>query len=159
MADEQIANYMKINYLNLDRFIPWLGIAVVAAGVIGVTTYFNFERTARAAEAGAATLERLVQDQQLSSMLKQIHDGHVGEAAQSLDLRLCGDILLTEAELASASPETRMLAQKMFRRIAVARPQTEPADTASAQEHVTDRAAAERILTLALAIPGEVAAK
>jgi hypothetical protein len=153
MGDQQLANDMKTNYFKLDRLIPWLGIAILVGGVIASATYLNSERNALSSEASAATLERLIHDQHLSAALKKIHDGQVAEAAERLDLLLCGDILLINAELPSADPETRALVQKAFKRIASQRPMIEGMDSTSTQEHVADQVAAERILTLALAGP------
>jgi hypothetical protein len=150
---------MKMNYIKFDRLIPWLGIALVAGGVIAGATYLNFERKTRSSEASLVTLDRLIHDQQLTAALKRIHKGEVAEAAQSLDLLLCGDILLTNAELPTADPDTRSLVQNAFRTIALARPRTEGTDTGPAREHIVDQVAAERILTLALAAPRRVEPK
>ena len=161
MADPLIANDMKINYIKLGWVIPCLGIALVAGGVMAAATYLSLERQNHAAEASMATLQRLFREQQLSVALKQIHDGEVAQAAHSLDLLLCGDILLTNGELPTADPETRTLAKHMFRRIALDRPKTETEGAApdSTREHANDQLAAERVLTMALAAPTETAAK
>jgi len=115
---------MKTKGIKLERLIPCLGIALVACGLMGAATYLNLHRKNQAAEASMATIRRLFQEQQLSVALKRIHDGDVAEAAKGLDLLLCGDILLTNAELPTADPETRTLVQNTFRRIAQARPKT-----------------------------------
>jgi hypothetical protein len=150
---------MKMNCINFDRLIPWLGIALVAGGVIAAATYLNFERKTSSSEASLTTLDRLIHDLQLTAALKRIHNGEVAGAAQSLDLLLCSDILLTHAELPTADPETRTLVQNAFRTIALARPITSGTDTGPAREHIVDQVAAERILTLALAAPSGVEPK
>jgi hypothetical protein len=144
---------MKTNHIPIDRLIPWLGIALIAGGLMVAATYLHLERKAHAFEASTATLDRLCQEVQLSAELKRLHEGEVDQAAQDIDLLLCGDILLTNAELASADRETRALVQNTFRRIARVRPKTEGTNAASTQEHVFDQMAAERVLTLALAAP------
>jgi len=144
---------MKTKGIKLERLIPCLGIALVACGLMGAATYLNLHRKNQAAEASMATIRRLFQEQQLSVALKRIHDGDVAEAAKGLDLLLCGDILLTNAELPTADPETRTLVQNTFRRIAQARPKTEGTAADPIHKHVNDQLAAERVLTLALAAP------
>ena len=145
--------------IKFDRLIPWLGTALVAGGVMAAATYLNFERKAHSSEASLTTLDRLIHDQQLTAALKKIHNGEVAGAAQSLDLLLCGDILLTNAELPTADPDTRALVQNAFRTIARARPMTSKTDTGPAREHTMDQVEAERILTLALAAPSGVEPK
>lgn len=148
-----------MNCTKFDRLIPWLGIALVAGGVIAAATYLDFERKTRSAEASVATLDRLIHDQKLSAALRKIHDGEVAGAAQSLDLLLCDDILLTNAELPTIDPGTRTLVQHAFRTIGRDRPRTEGTDTGPAREPIADQLAAERILTLALAAPSGVEPK
>jgi hypothetical protein len=150
---------MRMNCIKFDRLIPWLGIALVAGGVSAAATYLNFERKSRSSEISLATLDRLIHDLQLTAALKKIHNGEVAGAAQNLDLLLCGDILLTNAELPTADPDTRALVQNAFRTIARARPRTEGTDTGPTREHIVDQLAAERILSLALAAPSEVEPK
>jgi hypothetical protein len=145
---------MTTNYFKPGRFVPWLGIALVAGAVVAVATYVGFEGKTQASDASRATLERLIHDQHLCAALKKIHDGEVAEGAERLDLLLCGDILLINAELSSADPETRALVQKALQRIAKTRPKTERADPDPLREHVVDRVAAERVLALALATEG-----
>ena len=143
---------MKTRYIKIDWLIPVLGIAVVAGSLLAGTTYLNLERKIHADEAFTATLDRLYQDQQLSAALKTIHDGEVGVAAQRLDLLLCGHILRTNSELASADPRTRTFVEDAFRRMARVRPKSpNGAATGSAQECSDDQTAAQRILDLALA--------
>jgi hypothetical protein len=159
MAGEPTANDMRMTNIMAGRLIPWLGIAVVAGGVAAVATYLNVEQKTQSSEAFVAIMDRLIQEQHLCSAVKRIHDGDVAGAAQGLDLLLCGDILLTSAELESADPQTRALAQKVFRRLALARPRTEATVAASNGEHFNDQLAAERILMMALAAPAETASK
>jgi hypothetical protein len=139
--------------MKLDRLIPLLGIALVAGGVMAAATYLNLDRRIQSSEAYLGTLDRLFQDQQLSVVLKRLHEGDVAAATQHLDLLLCDNILLTNAELASADAQTRAAVQDTFRRIALLRPKPEPTGAASTQARVSDQDAAERILTLALATP------
>ena len=143
---------MKTRYLKIDWLIPVLGIAVVAGSLVAGTTYLNLERKIHANEALTATLDRLYQDHQLSVALKTIHNGEVAAATQRLDLLLCGHILTTNSELASADPRTRTIVEDAFRRIARIRPKSAHTTAAgSTQECNEDQAVAERILELALA--------
>jgi hypothetical protein len=136
--------------------ISWLVLALVAAVVAAAATYLDLERKNESAQAFRATLDRLNHEQQLSAVLKRIHNGEVEQAAKSLDLLLCGEILLTNAELPSVNAETQAIVQNAFRRIALARPKTEGVAGVSTQEHVNDQVAAERILACALAAPGKI---
>jgi hypothetical protein len=156
-ANQQKTNGMKTNRIIIDRAIPWLGLGLITGVVILAATYLGFEQKTRSAEASTAMLDRLFHGQQLSAALKKIHDGEAAAAAQNLDLLLCGDILLINAELPSADPETRALVQKAFQRIAKTRPKTEGADPDPMREHVVDQVAAERVLALALATDGVAA--
>jgi hypothetical protein len=143
---------MKTRYLKMNWLIPVLGIAVVGGGLVAGTIYLDLERQLHAEQAFTATLDRLFQDQQISAALKRIHDGEAEGAAQRLDMLLCGNILRTDAELASADARTRAYMQLTFRRIARLRPKTaDGAVTGSTHECDGDRAAAQRILELALA--------
>lgn len=143
---------MKTRYLKMDWLIPVLGIAVVAAGLMAGTNYLNLERKIQANEALMATLDRVYQDQQLSLALKTLHDGEADVAAQRLDQLLCGHILTTNSELASADARTRTVVEDAFRRIARIRPKTaDGAAAGSAHESNGGLAAAQRILEQALA--------
>jgi hypothetical protein len=146
---------MNTNHVRAGRAISWLVLALVAAGLVAAATYLNLERKNESAQAFRATLDRLNHEQQLSAALKKIHGGEVEQAARSLDLLLCGEILLTNAELPCADAETRAIVQDTFRRIALARPKTEGAAGVSTQEHVNDQVAAERILACALPAPNK----
>jgi hypothetical protein len=150
---------MKTKCIKLDRIIPWVGIALIGGGIMAAVSYLDLERSNQAAQASMATFNRLIQEQQLSGVLKKLHDGQVDEAAKALDLLLCGDILLTNAELPSVNAETRAAVQDTFRRIAVVRPRTEGPDAALGGNHLNDRVAAERILSLAQAAPHNIAVK
>jgi hypothetical protein len=150
---------MRMNCIKFDRLILWLGIALVAGGVIAAATYLNFERKIRSCEASLATLDRLIHDLKLTVAVKKIHNSEVAGAAQSLDILLCDDILLTNAELLTADPKTRALVQSTFRTIARIRPRTEGTDMGPAREISEDQLAAERIFTLALAAPSGVEPK
>jgi|ERR1035437_753104 hypothetical protein len=143
---------MKTKYLMIDWLIPVLGIAVVAGSLVAATTYLGLEKKMHADEAFAATLNRLYQDQQLSVALKTLHDGAVDAAAQRLDLLLCGHIIRTHEESASADERTRQYVEDTFRRIALLRPKNAQATAAGlARECSDDQAAAEKILAIALA--------
>jgi hypothetical protein len=143
---------MKTRYLKIDWLIPVLGIAVVAGSLVAATTYLDLERKAQAEESFTATLDRLYEDQQLSTALKTLHDGAVDAGVQRLDLLLCGHILRTDSELASAGARTRTFVEDAFRRIAQVRPKSaHSAAAGSGQECSDDQSAAQRILELALA--------
>ena len=118
MQDQTKVNHMKTRYLKIDWLIPVLGIAVVAGSLVAATTYLDLERKAQAEESFTATLDRLYEDQQLSTALKTLHDGAVDAGVQRLDLLLCGHILRTDSELASAGARTRTFVEDAFRRIA-----------------------------------------
>ena len=136
----------------MDWLIPVLGIATVAGSLVAGSTYLNLERKLHADEAFMATLDRLYQDQKLSAALKTIQEGKVDVAAQRLDVLLCGDILMTNSELASADARTRSYVEDAFRRIARVRPKSAAGTAAgSAQACAYDQTAAQRILELALA--------
>ena len=136
----------------MDWLIPVLRIAAVAAGLMAGTNYLNVERKIQANEALRATLDRVYQDQQLSLALKALHNGEGDQAAQRLDLLLCGHILTTNSELASADGRTRIVVEDAFRRIARVRPKAaRGAAAGSTHECIGDQAAAERVLELALA--------
>jgi hypothetical protein len=150
---------MKTNYIKINRLIPWLGSVLIAGGVVTAATYLDLERTTHSAQASTATLNRLCRDLQLGSVLKRIHAGEVDEAAKVLDLLLCGDILLSNAELASSDAETQALVQDTFRSIARVRPKTEEARTGPTQEHINDQLAAEQILARACAAARNTAMK
>ena len=143
---------MKTTQLKMNWLIPMLGIAVVAGSLVAGTTYRNLERETQANEALTATLDRLQHDLEISATLKTIHDGKVEGAAARLDLLLCGNILRTDSELGAADPQTRVYVEDAFRRMALLRPKTaNGAAAAPTQECTDDRAAAQRILELALA--------
>ena len=152
VQNQRKLNCMKTKYLIMNSFVLVLGIAVVAAGLVAGTRYLNLEQRIHADEALIATLDRLCQDHHISVALKTIHDGEADKAAQYLDLLLCGHILRTEAELASADTRTRMIVEDAFRRIARVRPKAaDGAAAGSGQECNEGRAGAQRILDLALA--------
>ena len=151
---------MKTKQLKMNWLIPVLGIAAVAGSLVAVTTYRNLERETQADEALTATLDRLHQDLEISSMLKTIHDGKVEGAAERLDLLLCGNILRTDAELVSADARTRAFVEDAFCRIALLRPKTANGPAGgSAREGNDDRIAAERILSKALTVVHTTQAK
>jgi hypothetical protein len=149
---------MKLRDLKVDWLVLLVGIAVAAGTVVVTRAYFDFERKADAAEALAATLERLFHDQQLSMALEQIQKGDVAAAAQRLDLMLCGDIVRADLELPSADALTQAAVQDVFRRIALIRPKTAPPSSAdSADPWLERQAEAQRILTLAVGAAGQAA--
>jgi hypothetical protein len=147
---------MKTQYLKMNWLIPVLGMVVVADSLVAGSTYLKLERRINSEEALTATLDRLYQDQRISSVLKSMHNGELdGElelAMQRLDLLLCGSILKTDAEMDSADVRTRIFAEDAFRRIALLRPMNPHSAVAgSAQDCCDDQSAAQRILELALA--------
>jgi hypothetical protein len=150
---------MKTECIKLNRLIPVLGIALAVVGTIAAAIYTDLERMNGSSQASMATLSRLTHEQQLSAVLKRLHDGDVEAAARSLDLLLCGDILLSNAELPSTDAETRALVQDTFRRIALARPHTELAAGPLARKPANGKDAAERILYRALAAQHDTAMK
>jgi hypothetical protein len=146
-----MVNYMKTNYIKLNRLIPVLGIALVAAGVMAAATYLGLERKIHSGQAFAATLDRLYQDQQLCSTLRTLHDGDVSAATQRLDLLLCDDILTLNAQLASADDLTRTYVKNAFAHLAVIRPKNAQVSAGAAQGFHEDQMEAEQILALACA--------
>jgi hypothetical protein len=144
-------NAMKTTYLKMQWLAPVLGVAVVSGGLMATRTYFELEHKVRAHEALTATLERLYQDQKLSTALKSMHEGDVEGAAQNLDALLCENILRLNDELASADARTRAYVEDVFRRIALARPELAGGGAAGSDQGRSDeQAAVERILRRAL---------
>jgi hypothetical protein len=142
---------MKTSYLKINWLIPLGGAAMIAGCLMAGTTYLGLERSMQADNALSATVERLVQDQEISALLRKIHNGEVEAAAEWLDRRLCGDVLRLNDELESADPLTRTYVQDSFRRIAVLRPKPATGAAAAAAPGCNlDRAAAERVLAQAL---------
>jgi hypothetical protein len=143
---------MKTNNYRTQLVGALLGVGLVAATAAGINSYLRVERDARATEALTATLDQLYHDQSLSLALKKIHEGDVTGASRQLDILLCDDVLLRNAELASADARTQMLVRDAFRRIGQVRPKTEPAaPTGAASEVSEDQIAAQRLLELAVA--------
>ena len=145
---------MKTKYVSMDRLIPLLGIALVAAGVAAAATYLDLERKAHSGEAFAATLDRLYQSQRLSAALKTMHDGDANAATQRLDLLLCDNILIINSETASANELSRAYVKDIFVRIARLRPKNPDTATGEAQKLDSDQIQAEKILAQAC---GEIA--
>ncbi|MGD0260397.1 MAG: hypothetical protein ABSD29_11305 [Verrucomicrobiota bacterium] len=142
---------MKTQYIKTDWLIPWLGIALVAAGFAAAATYLDLERKTHSAEAFSGTLDRLYQNQILSAALKTLHDGDVGTAAQRLDLLLCDNILLLNSELASADDRQRAYVKGAFTKVARLRPNNSSTTAGDAQKLNNDRIKAEKILMEACA--------
>jgi hypothetical protein len=142
-------NAMKKKYIRIDRLIPWLGIALAAAGFAAAATYLDLDRKVHSGEAYTATLDRLYQAQTLSAALKTLHDGDPGTAAQRLDLLLCDNILNINSELSSADDRQRAYVQDAFTRIARRRPKESNATAGDAQAPGNDRTEAEKILAQA----------
>ena len=137
---------MKANFTKMNWLFPVLGIALVAAGIMAGATYLGLERKIDSGQAFAATLERLYQDQQLSVVLKTLHDGDAALAARRLDILLCENILAINSEIASADSRQQACAQDAFVRIAKMRPKN--VYTASGPQQLNDdQIEAERILT------------
>jgi hypothetical protein len=145
-----------INRMRMKRkAIPWyislVGIVVVAVGVMAAATYLGLERKIVSGQAYAAMLERLYHDQQLSVVLRTIHDGEADTAARRLDLILCDDILAVNSQLASASNAERDYAQTMFAQIARQRPGNGETFAVAITKLSNDQIEAERILRKACA--------
>lgn len=126
---------------------PLIGVAVVGVGLLAATNYVNLEQQAAAAQAVTVTLDRLYQDQRMGAVLKAMHEGEVGAAAQRLDVLLCQDILRLNSQLSEADPSTQAFINDAFCRIAMLRPK--PGVGAGSGEYMPEQAAAERILSLA----------
>jgi hypothetical protein len=114
---------MKTKHIKMGWLTPVLGIALVTGGVMAATTYVGLERKIVSGQVYAAILERLYHDQQLSAVLRTIHDGEADAAARRLDLILCDDILAVNSLVASAGNAERDYAQTMFAQIARQRPE------------------------------------
>jgi len=142
---------MKTESIITGWLVPVLGIALVAASAVAVKYYSDLEQKADAGVADADRFERLCRDQELSLALKAIHEGDAQGASRRLDLLLCGDILRTDSELATADTEARAYMAGAFRRIAVTRPQI-AADEISVPGHENSagQIAAQQILANAL---------
>ncbi len=142
---------MKLRDLIPNWLFPSVGIAAVVGGLVMAAAYVELERKNDAAQAFAATLDRISHDHQLSMALAQIQQGEVVAAAQRLDLLLCEDVVRADLELPSADPLTRAVVDDSFRRIALIRPNSKAGGAAGSAQNPTDgQLEAERILTLAL---------
>lgn len=144
-------NYMKTNYIKIDRLTLWLAIALVAGGVMARTKYADLERKISADLAYAATLDRLYQDQLLCSVLKTIHDGDVAAAAQRLDFKLCDDIIAVNSQLASADDRTRSYVKYAFEQVARLRPKDAQTSAGASRGLTMNQIEAEKILAQACA--------
>lgn len=140
---------MKTRCIRLNRVIPLLGIALVAAGVVAVATYLDIERTTRAGEALTETLNRLYHDQTVSTALRRIQEGDVAGAAQRLDLMLCDDILELNSQMASVDDQQRAYRQTVFARIARSRPSNALITAGTSGSVADDQIEAEKVLALA----------
>ncbi len=139
---------MKTIFAKKSWVIPLLGSVLVAGALVAVKSYCNLEQRTHEAEALSATLGRLYDDQQLSMALKSMHDGDVKEAARRLDQLLCNNILLTNAERASADPRTQAFVEEAFRRIALTRPKvTSEGQAGPGQGSFESQAAVEKVLS------------
>ncbi len=137
---------MKTTYLKTKWLIPLLGLAVAAGGFKAATAYLDLQREAQSEEAFSATLDRLYADERIGRALKRLHEGDVSAAARRLDLLLCENILVANAELASASNRQRAYVQDAFARIAHLRPRNSEIAANTTQELSNDQIKAERIL-------------
>jgi hypothetical protein len=143
------ANNMTTKHSKTERLILILGIALAAGGVALAAAYINLERRIHSTEAFMVTVDHLYQDQALSQVLKTLHEGNAGMAAQRLDLLLCDDILRLDAELASADAPQAAFVKAYFTRIARIRPSNPPPAAAATQELNNDEIEAEKVLARA----------
>jgi hypothetical protein len=139
---------MKTRYIKVKRVVGVLGMLLVVAAAVGVATYLDIERKARAGEAITATLTQLYHDHTMSAVLRSIQEGDVAGAAQRLDMALCDDILEINSKSATADDRQKSYTQHMFARIAVTRPSNAQI-AASGRELSEDEIAAEQVLILA----------
>jgi hypothetical protein len=140
--------FMKTPYIRVKQVIGVLGMLLVVAVAVGVATYLDIERKARAGEALTATLTRLYQDHTMSAVLRRIQEGDVSGAAQRLDMALCDDILEINSKLATVDDQQKSYTQHMFARIAATRPPNVQI-AAGGCELWEDQIAAEQILLFA----------
>ncbi len=140
---------MTRKHLKTERLILLLGIALTAGGVALAAAYINLERRIHSTEAFMVTVDHLYQDQALSQVLKALHEGNAGLAAQRLDLLLCDDILRLDAELASTEAPQVAFVKAYFARIARIRPSNPPTAAGAAQELNNDQIEAEKVLARA----------
>ena len=137
---------MKTIYFKVRWLLPVLGIALVGGGLAGATAYVSLQRRLQSAEALGVTLERLRLQQQLSLVLKSLHNGELNAAAQRLDVMLCDSVLLVNSELASADDSRRACVQDAFARVARLRPRNSDALAGATRELYNEQIEAERIL-------------
>ncbi len=142
---------MKTRHLKTKWLIPLLGFAVAAGGFKAATTYLDLQRQTQSEEAFSATLDRLYADQRISAALKTLHDGDVNAAARRLDLLLCENILLSNAELALATGRQRAYVEDAFVKIARSRPKNAESPAGAILEVSYDQIKAQRILEEACA--------
>jgi len=144
---------MKLNLLKKSNWvIPALGIVLVGGALAGATAYLNIERGIHSAETYGAMLDRLYCDQQVSIVLRKLHDGDVGLATQKLDMMLCGEVIKIDSQLASVDERARKFALDSFRRIAHFRPRvSETSPEGTSHPRCDDQLTAQKILALAAA--------
>jgi hypothetical protein len=147
---EKKVNDMKTRDTKADWLVPVLGIVLVAVGVAVAASYVDLERKIHRGEEMTAMLDHLYQDQQLSAVLRLMKNGEAAAAARSLDLVLCDNVLLINAQLAAADEPTQVFARDTFARIAAVRPKN-PEGGGGAPRLSDDQIAAEKILLQACA--------
>jgi hypothetical protein len=140
---------MKTNRITIHRLLLLLVIVLGAGSVLVTVKYLSLERRTHADQEVEATLERLWQNQQLCSVLRTSQEGDVSAAAMNLDLRVCGDILAVNSQLASADERTRMFIKWSLANLALVRVKNAQASAGAKQAIHPQQIEAERILAKA----------
>ncbi len=138
------------------RKLKWVGlllaIALAAGGYLGYGAYAEHQKLLRSEETFSLVLDHLGMDQQISVVLKEMEAGYVKQAAESLRVLLCRDIVSLNSRLASANDRARSAAQSTFSKMAQFQPKPPPETTGtSVRERLPEEIEAQKILALALA--------
>jgi hypothetical protein len=117
---------MKTNVFRADWLIPVLGIVLLVGGYSVTKSYYGTLEDIHLGEQFNATIDRLRGDCRLSRVLSEAQDTGCTVTAQSLDELLVTDMAALNAELQSAQPQARALAEVCFEYIARRRAQNPP---------------------------------
>jgi len=138
---------MKRNVFRVDWLIPVLGIVLVLGGYSLTKSYHGALEDIRLGQQFNAIIDRLTGDCRLSRVLSEAQAAGCAVTAQSLDELLATDMATLNAELQSAEPQARALAEACFEYIARRRHQNAPLASQLATPRLGER-------TLASAAPG-----
>jgi hypothetical protein len=107
---------MKTSWLKMKRWIPWLVGGVFAAVAWAGFGCFELEQAVLARQEAGAVLDRLHETQRLAWALQRHPAPEPG--AETLQLLLCGQIVVLHGELENSDETLRAMGQDAFRRMA-----------------------------------------